>query len=543
MSVRAFDILHEEMARPHPGVTFILCCDDQEQIPAKTRGLFYPLALQARSLKAQTDYLSFLCNGEKINFEPDALDLLCEYTGSSFRDLARDLEVLISRGNVTVQSVEYLFGRKPSARYVNLVFERESFARQISFLNEWKASAPDKIRQIGDLLSALFRLHQGGTALDRIGISQCLNLAAGLEKCLANLKEQPSLFARKLLETWDPEPAMGPTTLLRKASEFEDLVGGVSIGDQESTSDITARWQASDERRQRYGREAKRTVKTASKQFAETVTTDFLGLDEAKGLWHAASFMVQQYGALLNTRLTIRHNHLRPHKKGGPEQHLTDFGRELRELINRTKTSTQDHLHWLYIHQNDPREGLITRIVAHLPPCKADIPHWILHRFFKRRALAVGSDFPVDVDLRQKEKPLSVHHSLIRELCAGLAPSDSANLAFFHRTKTDAERLGWIPGPKLTFQRKGVSRLIDLSSQQRAEQDLTVINALDTPNVDVCSGWELAQYAYRKGLIEAQENLEREAERYENSELRLNVLKQRWEQEKVLREIGRPAFS
>lgn len=541
MSMRAFDILHEEMARPYLGVTFILCCEDQDQVPAKARALFYPLPLHARTAKAQSDYLSFLCREEKVSFDSGALELLSEYTGGSFRDLARDLEVLMNEGSITLQSVERLFGRKLPSRYVSLVFERKPFAQQVAFLDEWSAPAPDKVRQVGDYLSTVFRTHIGSRA-DRISLEQRAEFATDLNRCLSSLKEQPTLFARKLLQIWDPEPAMGPTTLLRKASEFEDLVSGVSIGDHERASDIVDRWQVTAERRQRYSRETKREAKVSSVQSVETPETKFLNLDEAKELWHSASFMVQAYGALLNTRILIRHEHLRPHKKGGSEQHLTDFGRELRDFVNRAKLSADDHLHWLYVHQNDPKDGLITRIAAHFPPCATDVSNWILNKFFRRRALAMNPETPVQIELFPKSQPLAVHLNLIRQLCAGLAPSDRANLAFFNRTQID-HRLGWVPGDKITSQRKGVSRLIDVDAQRKAGNDLKVIFAIEKRDVDACSGWELEQYEYRKMLIDERNGLEKVAMQHADHELRLRALREQWAKGEKLREAGRPLFS
>ena len=61
MSERAFEIMHEQFARPNRGVTHILCVEELEEIPRKTRELFWPVQVRAPDVASGRKYLDRLC--------------------------------------------------------------------------------------------------------------------------------------------------------------------------------------------------------------------------------------------------------------------------------------------------------------------------------------------------------------------------------------------------------------------------------------------------------------------------------------------------
>lgn len=539
LSIRAFEILHEEMSRPADRVTYIVCADSIEQLPQKTRQLFYPLAVKPPTKAQAGVYLARLCQASSIPLESDALELVADLAKTSYRELALSLEINANEGRLTASSIRHRDQASTARDYVDLVLARKEFPSQLRFLDDWEVEPAEKIAQIAGYLGDMFDQAFGSCVGEMESLRRRAQFAKVWQSHIALIEAEPRALATRMLQIWDPEPLAGINAVRRKASEFDELLVGTMF-DIGKPEEVVANWQKARVRTQRYRQVDK--VKSADiPRTHQDEAAKSLTLDEARKLWDGASFMVQAYGVLLNAHITIRHARLDRLKGGKHADLLTEFLRELRMFVNRSRLERSQTLHFLYAHRNDAQEGLVTELVSHLPPCSKSVEEWIKDRFFKHRASS--SEDAVQVRLFAEKDAFARHLKLVRYICAGLAPLNTENKKFRYRTGIDSARLAWTAGLKATSQRIGLSRAIDERAQSEASRDLKVLSIFDSQEADACSGWELKEYAYRTELIRHRQRLEEAAQANANPKLSMAALKREWSDTKVLREVRRPGFS
>lgn len=492
MSVRALEILHEEMSRPADRVTYILCVDGAEQLPEKTRQLFYPLAMNPPTYVYAKIYLDRLCQSKGISLEPAALEMLADVAKASYRELALALEVNATGGRLTASTIRARYQASQAQEYVDLVLGRKDFSTQMRFLDDWSVEPAEKVRQIAGYLGDMFDWGFGRFAGELDGLRRRAEFAKAWQSHIALTKTKSRALAARMLQIWDAEPVTGPNTVRRKASEFDELLAGTTfdIADPEG---VVASWQKAGARTQRYRNVDKLKPSGVPRLEDQSVEAKSLSWAEARKLWDGASFMVQAYGVLLNAHITIRHGRMDRVDEKKRADLVTDFLRELRMLVNRARLNRSETLHSLYVHRNDPREGLVTEIVAHLPECRKDVEGWVRDQFFAQRTSSLSD--AIEVELFQEKDAFGRHLKLVRFICAGLSPFDTKSKKFRHRTGIDAARLIWMAGEKITNQRIGLSRAIDEKAQAEASRDLEVLSVFDGQEADPCSRWELKESA------------------------------------------------
>jgi DNA polymerase-3 subunit gamma/tau len=90
----------------------------------------------------------------------------------------------------------------------------------------------------------------------------------------------------------------------------------------------------------------------------------YLTLREAAHIWDAASFLAQEYGVYLNTRVLVKHGSLGISTEGAAAAFNSQL---LRRLSARLLDWTGHELHWLYVHSRTREESLTTTIAMHIP--------------------------------------------------------------------------------------------------------------------------------------------------------------------------------
>lgn len=540
LSPKAFELLYGQMKRSFVRVTFILCADDINSVPQKSASLFYPLEVRPPDLLDALAYVRRLCGAVHHRSDDEGAEALADLSRSSYQRLALDLEILLAQEKFSARGVVEHFLTGDVVRYVDQVFDRAPFADQLSTLEGWKLGVDGKIERVGRYLSDIFDVSHGLRPGSLRWLERFAGLSDGIVKHAELLRVQPRVFTTRMLQVWAPEVLPGPTTLRRKASEFDDLFAGVTV-DVTMPDLVTSRWRANARRtrelRQTEAREKEKIEVSAPLAAEETSLT----LDEARKLWDGASFMVQVFGVLLNSYIEIRHGSFDLSRTKSPEQIVTDFLHELRMYVKRSKVEPSAEFHALYAHQTEEDGQLLTRIVAHIPSCKRHPEVWIAG--FVRRHAASQVDQAVRIDFGAEKVSFGRHLELIQTLCSGLMPLGPKQQVFLRRTKINVSKVRWRPDKKITAQRVGLSRLIDRQQQAKASQDLEVLSALDSAEADPCSGWELRQYSYRQQIVEQRGMLEQAALGRGDGGATLAEVRRQWKRAKPLREAARPGFS
>lgn len=547
MTSSSFKILEDRIRRPSSEVTFVLCVDELAQIAPPVKTSLYPLEMKPPCLSIAEQYLQYLSAKASITCAEGALELLAEVERPSFAQLALNLERLASLQPVTSERVVDVFLQKSEAkRYLDSCFSREGFEEQWSALWNWSEAPKRKVEAIGALLSHLL----DPLAIGRYGRPVILELQdrRAIAEYLRSSQFEEASRAKLLalvLEIWRPEVIETRASLLLRASRFEELLSaGVSYGAPET---LVRAWAAT---RKRSADAATRIapVRSEPKNVKTKLEAGFLRVEDAVKLWDAASFMVQNYGILLNSRIVIRHDDFVLKKEKEPAVLMTDLFRELRIRLD----GKENPIHWLYVHRYSQKGGLVTDIVTHLPDHRKDVDLWIRDKFLARRVTGrhvAESTVSVSRFVRENPTPKQAwrrHLTLIRLLCGSLDKSDPEAVRLMGLLGN--KRVNHSIGGKVTAQRRGVSRGIDVGAQSLANGDLSVLTAFSSSMLSAFhSGWELTEYQYRQKLksqrIAFEEEVRRDYKGTLNLDTRLATLKLSWREAAPIRERDRPSFS
>lgn len=548
MTLNSFKVLESRIRRPPSEVTFILCVDEMAEIPPSVKTSLYPLEISPPDVSAAMEYLKYLCDRANIVCSEGALELLSEVERPSFARLALNLERLAGFQPISSDNVAGVLLKSAEAkRYLDSCFSREGFEDQWTVLWDWSEAPKRKVEAIGHLLSHLL----DPLAIGRSGRPAILELqdrrvvAEYLRSSQFEEASRAKLLAL-VLEIWRPEVIETRASLLLRASQFEELLSaGVSDGAAPET--LVRGWAA---KRRRSADAAARIAPTRSEpqRVAAHAEAGFLGVEDVVKLWNAASFMVQNYGVLLNSRIVIRHDDFALKNEKAPAAFITDLFRELRIR----SSGAEDQAHWLYVHRYSQVDGPITDIVAHLPDYRTDVDSWIRDKFLARRV--IGREVArsaVEVSRFVRENPSrnqawKRHLTLIRLLCGSLDKSDPEGARLLGLLGN--RRFSHSIGSKVTAQQRGVSRGIDVGARRLAASDLSVLSAFKSGKLGAFhSGWELEEYQYRRKIkslrIALEEELRREYKGSWSLDARLATFKRSWQEAAPARERDRPRFS
>ena len=475
---------------------------------------------------------------------------MAEAEHSSFCQLALDLERLTVHECLTEGRVaEFYFGNSVAKRYVDLIFEQASFEQQWLTLSNWNEPAKRKVELVSEHLADIFEAATGGVSsssiLTRLAKFENRRLFASYVESAARLLPEQARFGREILQIWLPGPNETRASLMVRASKFDEVVCLFKARPATSSQPVES-WRQSSRRTAKL--EASRSDSPKHrKRISKSIEGQFLKVAEVRKLWEAASFMVQNYGTLLNSWIVIRHKDLELNSDTKPAALITDLFRELRIRLDESDTS----VHWLYVHRFSEEEGLVTDIVAHLPSDRADIESWLRERFLVRRIIGALPSSAVTVRHLQRSDRVERdrfkrHLTLLRGLCASLDAHSRDALQLMKRLRN--KKWNHSVGAKMTSQRIGVSRGIDTAAREKADRDLPVLSAFDSNQFSAFyNGWELKEYEYREALRSERAALANEIRRdYQNTpqlDIRLARFERAWADDQGARSMHRPEFS
>ncbi|MGB6984107.1 MAG: hypothetical protein WBD78_17075 [Methylocella sp.] len=245
---------------------------------------------------------------------------------------------------------------------------------------------------------------------------------------------------------------------------------------------------------------------------------NYLAWKEVRPFWEAGSFLAQQYGALLNLRLTIRHGEfgIRDHLVGAGL--ISSLTHELGMRVKEWLSGSNPRYHWLYRHEADTDGHLVTRLALSVSEDHLTaVLRWLRSKFFARRF--DGEVFPaLTIAVRHSQNPqrlLRFHWACIRALSRSLDP------ALFARSEVGERRplveLLRIPhrwrGPSGTVRctkRREASKSIRSSAQRIASAGrMPFLSALeDCAWTALDQGWELLEHRDRSTEVQRRQEEE-----------------------------------
>ena len=234
LSKRAFDSLHDRMERTPPNVTFILCTTEIDGVPGRARSLFQQLEIGPVGTPARMEFLRKICKEEQFIYGDSALDLLARRSGGFLRQMVQDLESLAEQGAIGLEQVRAFYetdGARQIARYVEVLLDEGRLERQMLALDAWHAPPERKIAAVEAYFAELFstdllKTGRRGVILDLAGVEDRDRIIQTLTERGERLRMAPRQFCHEVLRFWAPSGTASDAVLLRKVSEFDELLNG-----------------------------------------------------------------------------------------------------------------------------------------------------------------------------------------------------------------------------------------------------------------------------------------------------------------------------
>ena len=119
---------------------------------------------------------------------------------------------------------------------------------------------------------------------------------------------------------------------------------------------------------------------------ATIISKSFLTHEQVAQLWDAGSFLVQEYGVLLNSHLMIFHDQLGGGEEGVAKRLVSDLLRELNLALKRWAPKACEGFHWLRVWDRLRGDGLVSNIALYVPDELIwSAEEWLFERFFANR--------------------------------------------------------------------------------------------------------------------------------------------------------------
>jgi DNA polymerase III delta prime subunit len=558
LSEAEFMALRPRMERPPSRAAFVLCTSDLAGIPGDVASFFHPLEIAPPPIRSRIRLARRICQGEEVRPDNAALERLALVTGGNLRRLACAIETLSSRGGLSLEAVRDAISigpYRPSMNYVRSVAQGKPLDEQLDLLSgEWTATPAEKARRVEEMLGALFRrevAHQvsGYSVIDDFDAEESSRIVEHVQGKASQRGATVRAFWHSILKLWGQGPCATETSLIVRASEFDELVnGGEEIEGRKARRSrlLRMRLRAAEIEHSSPTAEPQGVRRRPSAQLARD---QHLTKAQARALWDAASFLRQQYGLLLNTRITLRYDQLGV-QSSGTGGLLSDLTRELKMKVERE--SGLGRFHWLYVHEDVPPHGRASHLACHMPLESMKLETWLLSFLarhcpgeasrtgltLRRRATAdPNQDTGVDADAAWH-----VHFGLVRLLCRGLDPSvpQGRRKKLIDLLGVD-RRLQTPIGSRFGAQRYGVSESIGPGAREEASRRYLPVRSSFEHWADLTTRWEGEEHEYRRSVEKEHELKRAQVVRdWGNDRAKLAEFEMKWAREADKRVHARP---
>jgi DNA polymerase-3 subunit gamma/tau len=521
LSPKSFDTFLKDLEEPPARVTFIWATIRADHIPEAIRSRCASLEFSLISASDSVAYLQDICRKESISSEPAALELLAQISQGHVRDIIKNFEQVAEGSNTIseadVRRVFQLDNLKRLTHYLRAIVHGE-LNDQIRALEAWADTPKKKAHAIHESLTYIFTheilkqrwrnpLMSGLLRDESFAIAEQMNRRADANGLPARN------FWQEIVDFWKPgAESETESSIIAKAIHFDSLL---NFSGREATcsaklsrfaggKNVTQSSETGSARR----REA--PPARASKRVISAIPSShlFLTKSQVRALWEAGSFLVQEYGALLNTRLSLNHGQLGITDPADGSRLVSDLLHEMGMRL-RCWAGREFGFHWIYVHEppSHLEASFETHIAASIPERYADqTADWVFSYFLLKRFGAALSPRAVRLKHLQPstaERRWQRHLDLMRMLCRNMDPAIHVFLAGERRPLTTVLGL-----PKryslgisdVPLRRFAVSRTLSSQAWKAMQkQKLAPLTAFsDGAWENLMTGWELNEYHDRR---------------------------------------------
>ncbi|MGB5164339.1 MAG: DNA polymerase III subunit gamma/tau [Woeseiaceae bacterium] len=229
LSKSSFNALLKTLEEPPPHVKFLLATTDPQKLPVTVLSRCLQFNLTRLTPKLIGDRLAFICDAEKIDVEPAALNLIARAADGSLRDALSLLDQAIAYcgGKVEELPVAKMLGtidRDHVIRLLTLLAEQDA-AGIIDALASIDEQFPDYSRLLEDIARvlqriAVFQIVGPTDSEDEVSDEQLAELSAMLQAADVQLFYQIALIGRRDLHL-APDPRSGAEMTLLRMLAFQ----------------------------------------------------------------------------------------------------------------------------------------------------------------------------------------------------------------------------------------------------------------------------------------------------------------------------------
>ena len=148
LSKSAFNALLKTLEEPPKHTIFILATTDSHKLPATIISRTQQFVFHFIDKKDICEHLAFIAKNEGVKISPEALEIIAEKGGGSFRDSISLLDQISSVGRdeeISAEKIEQILGLAPKKQILELIenFEKQNIAEIIAQIEKIKKSGVD----------------------------------------------------------------------------------------------------------------------------------------------------------------------------------------------------------------------------------------------------------------------------------------------------------------------------------------------------------------------------------------------------------------
>ncbi|WP_164857087.1 AAA family ATPase [Sphingomonas crocodyli] len=427
----AADVLLKAVERPSQGTFFMFASSEAHEVRPALKSRCLQLNLKLLSGAESYRLLSQICDREGIQAERAALEMLVTAGQGSARELVKLLDQANQQGPLTVKlltNVLSLGWIQELLGYFDALLTG-TLLEQDQIIADWHDQPSRKGRAIRDFLVYLhdMEIMRSGKVVDpafhQVTHAQRQQIIAALEIRALDRRKPLGEYLLDLADFWRVDLqtlADGPSLSIhiRKFNNYlnppslSDLIGGV-VPSQQAQRVLQSK---------RPGRMRSARTFNPIRSGGAPATREYLSVEQARGIYAAASFLPQHYGSLFNAHLKLDHSLL-----GATDRNeVTNLVSKLTHQIGiRVPGWSGKDAHWIYLHTASSI-GPTTDIVLHLPvDVEGQARAWFEKVMRKWRGPAADNEGAWSFEhmpLSATRARVKLHWRLVRYLWRGIDP-------------------------------------------------------------------------------------------------------------------------
>jgi hypothetical protein len=450
------------------------------------------------------------------------LELLADQSQGHLRVAIGTLETLAISGVVSLIAAKARFGlgqTKPIEAYLRTLLGQTSIEGQRQALDDWPDGNDRKLEGLERLFADLYdeavcQVVRPDSVVRQLPQELRTKFAARIEALATRARVPRHVLWSWIASHWRLDCLPTHSALRVKALSFGDLLENVEqhkllLGGplykrrQWTGTSLVATRAAWRERRLQGG----------PVDPAREAGGVYLTRHQVEEIWEAASFLVQNYGVLLNCRITIRHRYLSVDDPKEAGKLVSRLRLELRQRVQQRsqRGDPPAAFHSISLHEARRGAGLVTHIIAHVPAAAGELEAWVRTSFLLRCLKKPFDQRGVTVRRWSPSSPVAVrrHFQLLHILCRGadpfslLHPSKGGSATALPDLIGVPRRLqgpvGRLNGPRRYRPSSGIN--------QQARADAAVELRFPSAFADQAwdwlqTGWELEEHKHRRWALQ-----------------------------------------